>query len=201
MQGGDKSFVDAAGTYTQFSQGSLRSTGNPLDVAIDGQGFFEVATPDGVKFSRVGAFKIDGSGQIVTKDGHPVLKAAGEGVDPAARVIKISGEFPISITDNGEIFEGENSIGRLSLVDIPKKDDIKKVGGSLYEFKANAQPEVVGIKSPSLKQGFVEMSNVNVVQEMTDMIMTTRVFESTQKAINAYDSMSDKLINTVGTVK
>ena len=199
MQGGDKSFVDSAGTYTNFNQGSLKSTGNVLDVAIDGQGFFEVATPNGVRFTRLGAFKIDGNGQLVTKDGHPVLRAGGE--DPAARVFRVSGELPVTISDAGDVMEGENSLGRISLIDIPNKDSISKIGGSLYEFKKNAQAEIVNIQSPSMKQGFLEMSNVNIVQEMTDMIATTRAFESTQKAITAYDSMADKLINVVGSVK
>lgn len=201
MQGGDKSFVDSAGTFTNFSQGSLRPTGNPLDVAIDGSGFFEVATPGGVKFSRLGSFKIDGNGQIVTKDGHPVLRAGGEGADPSTRVFTVTGQSPVSITDSGDVFEGENNIGKISLVEVTKKDTLNKIGASLYEFKANTQPEFTNVPNPSLKQGFLEMSNVNIVQEMTDMIQTTRTFEATQKAISAYDSMSDKLINVVGSIK
>jgi flagellar basal-body rod protein FlgG len=201
MQGGDKSFVDSAGTFTNFSQGSLRSTGNPLDLAIDGSGFFEVATPDGVRLTRLGAFKLDGNGQLVTKDGHPVLKAGGEGAGPETRVIKVSGQAPVTITDNGDVFDGDNVIARISLVDVPAKDSLSKIGGSLYEFKKNAKPEVVNVPNASLKQGFVEGSNVNIVQEMTDMIATSRTFESTQKAIHAYDSMADKLINVVGSVK
>jgi flagellar basal-body rod protein FlgG len=201
MQGGDKSYVDTAGTYTSFTQGSLKATGGALDVAIDGNGFFEVATPTGVKFTRLGAFKIDGNGQLVTKDGYPVLKAAPVGTDPAARTFRIAGDQPLHITDNGEVYEGENDIGRLSMVDFPNKDILEKYGGSLYEFKSNARPEVTEITRPSVKQGFLEMSNVNIVKEMTDMISTTRVFESTQKAINAYDSMADKAINQVGSVK
>lgn len=201
MQGGDKSYVDTAGTYTSFAQGSLKATGGPLDVAVDGNGFFEIGTPNGVRFTRLGAFKIDGNGQLVTKDGYPVLKAAPAGTDPAARVIKIAGDQPVHISDGGEIFEGETNIGRLSMVDFPDKDTIQKVGGSLYEFKPNAKPEVTEVTKPSLKQGFLEMSNVNIVREMTDMITTTRTFESTQKAINAYDSMADKMINQVGSVK
>jgi flagellar basal-body rod protein FlgG len=201
MQGGDKSFVDSAGTYTSFTQGSLKSTGNVLDVAIDGQGFFEVATPAGLRFTRLGAFKIDGNGQLVTKDGYPVMKAGGDGADPASRVFRVTGELPVHITDAGDVMEGENNLGRISLIDIPNKDSISKIGASLYEFKKNAQPEVVNVQNPSMKQGFLEMSNVNIVQEMTDMISTTRAFESTQKAISAYDSMADKLINVVGSVK
>ncbi len=201
MQGGDKSFVDSAGTFTNFSQGSLRATGNPMDVAIDGQGFFEIATPQGVRLTRLGTFKLDGNGQLVTKDGHPVLRNAPEGTDPESRVIRVSGQSQVSITDSGDVFDGENLLGRLSLVDVPNKESLNKIGASNYEFKKNFQPEVVNVANPSLKQGFIEGSNVNIVQEMTDMIQTTRTFESTQKAIQAYDMMADKLINVVGTVK
>lgn len=201
MQGGDKSFVDSAGTYTNHSQGSLKSTGNKLDVAIDGKGFFEIATPQGVRYTRVGSFKLDGNGQLVTKDGYPVLKQSGEGADIATRTLKISGESPVTITDDGEIFDGENLLGKLSVKDFSNKDHLHKIGNSMFGIKSNVTPEITDVAAPSLKQGFIEMSNVNVVQEMTDMITATRVFESTQKAISAYDSMSDKLVNVVGQVK
>jgi flagellar basal-body rod protein FlgG len=198
MQGGDKSFVDSNGTYTDYSQGGMKNTGNPLDVGIDGRGFFEVASPNGVRMTRHGSFKIDGNGQLVTKDGYPVLKQGEAGSDPASRVIKVQGTLPIAISDAGDIYEGENLLGRLSLVDVKGKDQLQKVGGSLYEFKSNVKPEAENVASRSLKQGFLEQSNVNIIQEMTDMIATTRTFESTQKAISAYDSMTDKLVNTVG---
>lgn len=199
MQGGDKSFVDSAGTYTDFSQGGLKNTGNALDVAIDGSGFFEVATPSGVKLTRHGSFTLDGNGQIVTKDGFPVMaQAAGEGVDPAARVMKINGHPQLSISDDGQVFQGEELLGRLSVVQIKDKDQLQKIGNSMYGIKANATPEITTVAKPALKQGFLEQSNVNIIQEMTDMIATTRTFESTQKAINAYDSMAEKLVNTVG---
>lgn len=195
MQGGDKSFVDSAGTFTDFSQGGLKHTGNALDIAVDGKGFFEVATPNGLRFTRHGSFSIDGNGQLVTKDGWPVM-SAGSG-DPAGRVIRTQGQAPITITENGNVYEGETVIGKLSLVEVADRDSLQKVGNSMYEFRANARPEVQNIQFPSLKQGYVEASNVNIVQEMTDMIATTRVFESTQKAINAYDTMADKLVNNV----
>lgn len=197
MQGGDKSFVDPIGTYTDFTQGGLKSTGNPLDVAIDGKGFFEVATTNGVKMTRHGSFSIDGNGQLVTKDGYPVLAAAGDGVDPAARVIRVTGEGQLHINDAGEVFEGANQIAKLSMVDVADKDGLQKVGNSLYDFKPGTRPEISVINNPSLKQGFVESSNVNIVKEMTDMITTTRTFESAQKAISAYDGMTEKLVNQV----
>jgi flagellar basal-body rod protein FlgF len=201
MQGGDKSYVDTAGTFTDFSQGSLKQTNNPMDVGLDGEGFFEVITPTGVKYTRHGAFKLDGHGQLVTHDGFPVLRqgAAEGGEDPTTRTIKFSGQAGITINDLGQIFEGENQIARLSVVKFPDKDQVSKIGSSLYEFKPNRQPATENIAVPSMKQGFLEMSNVNVVKEMTDMIQATRLFESTQKAISAYDSMNDKVINTLGS--
>lgn len=89
MQGGDKSYVEGVGTFSDFAQGGLKSTGNALDLAIDGTGFFEVMTPKGVRFSRNGAFSLDGQGQLVNKEGWPVLKKAEPGVTPDQRVLKI----------------------------------------------------------------------------------------------------------------
>jgi len=198
MQGGDKSYVDTKGTFTDFSQGGLRPTGNTLDVAIDGKGFFEVATPTGVKLTRAGNFTLDGNGQLVTKDGFPVLLNGEPGADPAARTVRLEGTGPITINDSGDLFQGTQQLGRLSLVDVKNPDALRKVGNSLYGFKDTMAPELSNVANPSLKQGFVEASNVNIVQEMTDMIQTNRVFESTQKAIGAYDSMAEKLVNVVG---
>ncbi len=198
LQGGDQSFVDSKGTFTDFSQGSLKGTGNQLDMAIDGDGFFEVATPDGVKLTRSGNFTMDGNGHLVTKDGHFVLRSGGEGANPEARAITLNGSLPISVNDQGDIFQGADLIARVSVVDVANKDSLLKTGNSMYGFKAGHSAEIIAKANPSLKSGFIETSNVNVVKEMTDMIKTQRVFESTQKAISAYDSMSDKLINVVG---
>ena len=198
MQGGDKSFVDSKGTFTDFSQGGLKPTGNPLDLAIDGPGFFEVLTPQGVRLTRAGNLTLSGEGVLVNKDGHPILKAGGEGQDPATRILKTIGQGALSINDRGDVHEGIEPLGKLSVINVLNPDSLQKMGHSLYGFKANMAPQIENAKNPSLRQGFVEASNVNVVREMTDMIMTNRVFESTQKAISAYDGMADKLINVVG---
>lgn len=208
LNGGDKAFVDAAGTYTNFEQGSLKSTGGKLDVAIEGAGFFEVGTPNGIKLTRAGNFSVDGNGQLVTKDGYPVLMEAAEGADGLvngdnieARTVRISGTAAINISDGGEVFEGETKIGKLSVVNAGNTDALQKIGSSYYTLKENMNAEIASVKAPSLKQGFLETSNVNIINEMTDMIMAQRVFEGTQKAISAYDNMSDKLINQVGNTK
>jgi len=207
LNGGDKGFVDSSGTYTNFEQGSLRSTGGKLDIAIDGAGFFEVATPTGVKLTRAGNFTIDGNGQLVTKEGYAVMLEPIEGADGLAsddtqgRVAKFTGESQVVISDAGEVFDGETKLGKLSVVNVMNPDALHKVGQNFYGYKENMNAEVVSIKNPSLKQGFLETSNVNIINEMTDMIMAQRVFEGTQKALTTYDSMSDKLINQVGNTK
>lgn len=198
MNGGDQSFVDTKGSFTDFTQGSLKQTNNALDVAIDGEGFFEVATPQGVKLTRLGSFALDGNGQLVTKQGYPVLRNGDPGSDPVDRVIRITEASPITITDQGDLIQNDQNIARLSMVTVADKDSLQKTGDSLYSFKKNSTPEVQVRNFPSLKQGYLEMSNVNVVQEMTNMIQTHRVFESTQKAISTYDQMTDKLVNVVG---
>lgn len=201
INGGDKSAVNAAGTYTNFEQGSLKSTGGKLDVAIDGRGFFEVNTPNGVHLTRAGNFTVDGNGQLVTKDGFPVLLEGGNGQGADERTARFSGQSQPYISDGGEVFDGEKRIGKISVVDVKNQDSLQKVGGNNYGFKINMSPEVTTIERPSLKQGFLETSNVNIVNEMTEMITAQRVFEGTQKAIHAYDAMADKLINVVGSVR
>jgi flagellar basal-body rod protein FlgG len=196
-QGGDKSFVDTAGSFTDFSQGGLKPTGNTFDVAIEGKGFFEVATPYGVKLSRNGAFTLDGNGTLVTRDGYPVLKSAPAGTEPAERLITVSNKGPVVIGEGGRVFQGEEEVGAISVVNVTNELSLHKEGSSLYGFKQNYPAEYTAQANPNLKQGFLEASNVNIVQEMTDMITATRLFDSTQRAIQAYDNMADKLVNVV----
>lgn len=204
----DKSFVDATGTHTNFEQGSLKHTAGKLDVALDGEGFFEVATANGTRLTRAGNFTIDNNGRLVTKDGNTVVVSPdGQDLSTADAETKrnsfaqFSGNAQPYISDNGEVFDGERKVGKLSIVKVNNLESLHKVGSSYYEFKQNMTPEVVTLNNPSLKQGYLETSNVNIVAEMTDMIMAQRVFEGTQKAIQAYDQMQDKAINQVGSTR
>lgn len=197
MQGGDKSYVDAAGTFTDFSQGGLRATGNPLDIAIEGEGLLEVLTPAGPRLTRAGGLTIDGEGALVTKQGYPVLRDGGLGQDPAGRVIRVGGQGQVTISHAGEVFEGGENLGRLSVLTVGNPDALAKTGNNLFAFKENMNPELAVARDVKVHQGFLEGSNVNIIQEMTDMIAATRVFESTQKAIQAYDSMTQKAVNDV----
>ncbi len=194
MQGGDKSYVDSAGTFSDFSQGALKNTEAPLDLAVEGKGFFEVMTPAGVRLSRAGAFKMDNEGRLVNSDGNQVLKA-GTG-DPAQRTIQLSGKN-ITVGYGGEIFDGETSVGKISIVDVENRDALQKVGNSLYSLKPNIATNVKPAEEFKIHQGFLEMSNVNIVDEMTNMIQASRTFEATRNAIKAFDQMDEKLVNVV----
>jgi flagellar basal-body rod protein FlgF len=197
MQGGDRAYVDSRGTYADFSQGVLKNTGGSLDVGFEGRGFFEVATPEGVKLTRSGAFKMDGNGRLVNNEGYAILKE-GTG-DPAQRAIQLSGKN-VTIGYTGEIYDGDNQVGRLSIVDVDNNDALLKQGGSLFTLKPNFEAKVKPAEDFKLHQGFLELSNVNVVEEMTDMIQASRVFEATQNTIKAYDQIDDKLVNIVPKV-
>jgi len=195
MNGGDKSFVDSAGTYTNFTQGSLKSTGGTLDLALEGKGFFEVLSPQGLRWTRNGSFQIDGTGRLVTKEGYPVLR---DGVqDPAQRTIQI-GDRNVTITDRGDIYQGDNLVSRLALVSFNDPDQVQKQGNSLYKLKENSAASPIAANETRLHQGYVEGSNVNVVEEMTDMITAQRLFETTQQAVKAFDHMDEKLISGLG---
>lgn len=195
MNGGDKAFVDSAGTYTNFSQGNLKSTGSTLDVAIEGKGFFEIMSPQGVRWTRNGSFQIDSTGRLVTKEGYPVLRE-GTG-DPAQRTIQLS-DRNVTIAEHGGVYQGDNQVAKLSVVNFTDPDQIQKQGNSLYKLKENSTVTPIASNEARLHQGFVEGSNVNVVEEMTDMITAQRLFETTQQAVKAFDHMDEKLISGLG---
>ncbi|MCB0363613.1 MAG: flagellar hook-basal body protein, partial [Bdellovibrionales bacterium] len=195
MQGGDRAYVNAAGSYTDFSQGNLKQTGNLLDLALEGDGFFEVLTPEGPRLTRNGSFTINSEGRLVTKEGHLVLASGNQ--EPQQRFIQVEGKRNITVSYDGEVFSDGQKVGELSLLDVPDKDGLMKVGSSLYAFKPNYDQNIQRVTGIKIHQGFVEGSNVNLVEEMTDMIATSRAFESTQQAIKAFDQMDSKLVNEV----
>ncbi|MCB0348170.1 MAG: flagellar basal-body rod protein FlgF [Bdellovibrionales bacterium] len=194
MQGGDKAYVDSAGSYTSFEQGPIKNTGNDMDLALEGRAFFEILTADGVRFSRNGAFVIDQQGRLATKEGHLVL-SEGQNQPLEDRVIQFGGNGRITIGPDGEIFQGQDAVGKLGIVNVDNLQALKKEGSSLFSLKENLQAQVAPAENFKVHQGAVEGSNVNVVKEMTDMIQTTRLFELTQKAIQAYDKMDQIVSN------
>lgn len=195
MQGGDRAYVNAAGSYTDFAQGSLKATGNLLDLGLEGSGFFEVLTPEGIRLTRNGSFTVSEDGKLVTKEGFPVLASGNQ--DPSQRQLNVENRRNITVSYDGEVFANGQRVGELSLVDVPDHDGLIKTGSSLYGLKPNLNQPVIASSKIKVHQGFVESSNVNIVEEMTNMIATSRAFESTQQAIKAFDQMDAKLMNEV----
>jgi flagellar basal-body rod protein FlgG len=199
QNGGDKSYVESNGTYTDFSQGAIKPTGNNLDLAIEGNAFFEVNTPVGVRMTRNGSLTINNQGQLTTKEGYPVL-LDGDPNNPQSRIITTNGGN-FNIASDGSVFVNNQNIGKISLVTVEPLQALHKGGGSLYGLKDNMNPTIVRNAPAKVQQGFLEGSNVNIVKEMTDMIATTRLFESSQKAMSAFDQMDEKLVNSVPQLK
>jgi flagellar basal-body rod protein FlgG len=195
--GGDKSYVDTNGTSTSFEQGALKLTGNPLDIGIEGDGFLEVMTPGGVRYTRNGHFTLNANGVVVSKQGHPLLLEGVPGQPPEERMIQLDDQKDFNITVKGDVFVNGQNFGRLSLMTATEKDALQKQGSSLFTIRENFENQMVPATNARVHQGSFEQSNVNIVKEMTDMINATRVFESTQKAIQAYDQMNQKLTNDV----
>ncbi|MBW1960466.1 MAG: flagellar hook-basal body protein [Deltaproteobacteria bacterium] len=171
-----------------FSQGDLRKTGNHLDLALDGDGFFKVQTHRGIRYTRNGTFTLDKDYQLVTQDGDPVLGEAGP--------ITINGT-EIRINETGEIHVDNQLVGKLDVVSFVSKDKLVKEGGSLFVNK-DPQPEEIAATSARVIQGALEMPNVSTIVEMTRMIETLRSYESYQKMLQAYDETDSKLINEIG---
>jgi flagellar basal-body rod protein FlgF len=159
--------------------------------------FFEVQTPAGLRYTRNGHLTLNAEGVVVNKQGHPLLLQGAEGQLPEERFIRVEDPAHLTVTAQGDVFVNGENQGKLSVKQMTEKDSLKKEGSSLYSLRENFANQVLDSESFRIHQGAYEQSNVNIVQEMTEMINATRIFESTQKAIQAYDQMNQKLANDV----
>ncbi len=205
-QGGENAYVAVAGSYTSHEQGQLVPSNNPLDVALNGPGFIEVLTPQGVRYTRTGSFSLSKDGELVTNQGFKVLTPvemtaeelrgpASQSVPtPAERILRLPHNQAVSINLQGEVMTRQGAVGKISVVEFADVQALKKEGNALFINPDEANARRVGL-STTTNQGFVENSNVNAVEEMSELIKAHRHFESIQKAINAYDSISGKAAN------
>lgn len=174
---------------TDFSQGMLQKSDNALDVALDGNGFFVVNTPQGPAYTRQGNFHRGADGKLVNVDGYPVQGKGGAIGIPSGQV---------EISANGTVTVDGAASGVLAQVDFPKPYAMTKAGGGLF---LPSDPQVTPTaSSASVRQGFLESSNVKVVVEMARMIESSRYFESCAKVIKSYDDMASKAANDLGKV-
>jgi flagellar basal-body rod protein FlgG len=203
---GEDSFVKVDGAYTLHEQGQLSPTGNAFDNALNGPGFFEVLTPNGVRYTRKGNFTISNDGKLVTDQGFlllsksPPLVVGADGklvltTSPESRSIPIgNNKFTISL--DGQVFSGPNKAADLSLMEFNDVHALKKEGNSLF-INPDQKNIKTGENKTSVHQGFVEQSNVNAVSEMSALINANRNFESIQRVIKTYDTMSGKAVNEI----
>lgn len=170
-------------TYTDYSTGNLQETGNTYDLALSGKGFFAISYADkngneSVRYTRDGNFTVNSEGILMTKDGDFVL-------DEEGGIITIPEGTEVAVNEFGIIEADREEIARLQIVDFEDYDYLKKFGENMYiAIDGATQTEATG----RIYQGYLEMSNVNVVSEMVDMIATARDYESNQKIIQAIDN-------------
>ena len=186
--------VRTVATSRNFLQGSLQQSSNALDVAINGNGFFEVNMPDGtIAYTRDGSFEVDAQGQLVTSSGLPV--ANGITIPQGATKVSISADGVVSATMPGQA--APQQVGNIAMSQFINPAGLEPRGQNLYiETASSGQPQqgTPGTNGlGTIQQGYLEASNVNVVQELVTMIQTQRAYEMNSKAIQTSDQMLAKL--------
>jgi flagellar basal body rod protein FlgG len=167
--------------FTVMEQGQMTTTGNALDVAIQGpNGFFAVQTPNGVRYTRDGAFALDSERRLTTQDGHPVLDTANREITVTGGKIEVNGQGDVSVDGQQVatigVFEGQ----------------VTKIGDGLFEGKA-----MKVVDEPVLQSGVLEGSNVNAIEEMIAMIQLNRIYEMAQRGALSQDEMTQKLLTAL----
>ena len=173
-------------------------------MALDGEGFFaiEFRSKNGgtsIKYTRDGAFTVDRNGYLMTKDGDYVLNANGAAntAGGQANYIRVNPNLEVTIDTDGTIYQNNTAVARIGVVDFENYDYLEKYGENLYDTVPGAR---LIASDARIEQGCLEMSNVNIVTEMVDMITITRAYEANQKIITTIDETLDKAVNAVGQV-
>ncbi len=186
--------VRTVATSRTFTQGSLQQSGNSLDVAIEGNGFFQITMPDGTtQYSRDGSFELNAQGQLVTSNGNAVVN--GITVPANSKSITISQDGTVSAMVAGQV--APQTIGTIPLANFINPAGLEPQGQNLFAETVASGAPTTGTPGTNglgiLRQGFLESSNVNVVQELITMIQTQRAYEMNSKAIQTSDQMLQKL--------
>jgi flagellar basal-body rod protein FlgG len=190
--------VRVVATEKTFTQGGLNQTGNPMDMAINGRGFFQVLMPDGtLAYTRAGDFQLNNQGQLVTSAGYVVQPAIT--IPAGAQSVTIGNDGTVSVSLAGSATPTQ--VGSIQLVDFVNPTGLQPRGENLLLESASSgspQPGTPGLNGlGNVSQGAVESSNVNVVEEMVAMIETQRAYEMNTKAIQTADQMLQYLSNNV----
>jgi flagellar basal body rod protein FlgG len=174
-----------------FVSGETQPTRREYDVAIQGSGFFELQRADGTKvYSRSGEFRVRADRTLVTSSGEEVLSDGG------APITLVPGSGALTINRDGTMFQGENSLGRISVQKFSNLAALIPVTGGYFQAPAGLQPERVD--EPELLQGYLEGSNVTALREMVDLVLISRAYEANQKIIKTVDDQMGKTLEALG---
>jgi flagellar basal-body rod protein FlgG len=187
-----------ASTTKDFTQGAFQQTGNALDLTIEGDGFFQIMTPSGdINYTRAGAFKLDSSGNIVTPDGYQLEPAIT--IPATASSVSVGADGTVSVTLPGQT--SEQTIGQITVARFANAAGLRNVGHSLYAATPASGAANVGAPSQdgrgALAQGVLELSNVQVVEEMVNMITAQRAYEANSQGIK----VADEMLQTANTMR
>lgn len=180
---GTGSIVDEI--VTVHSLGQIKETGSPLDLAISGPGFFVVETPQGERYTRNGVFQLNGEGLLVTAEGYQVQGQIG--------AIPLQQGGQVTINESGQVLLDGQLVDKIRVVDFNPETELTKEGNSLFRGPA---PDIEA--DVRLLQGYQELSNVNPITEMVNLITVMRTYEMNQKSIQSHDQLLDKAVNEVG---
>ena len=177
-------------TSTKWDQGALRQTDNPLDIALMGEGFLKVQTSEGVRYTRAGNLTLSKDGTLVTQHGNPVLGKSGP--------IQIRTKN-FRVDEDGQVFDGDQSVGNLDMARFDSDTTLIREKEGLLR-PANANAAVLKADKCSVRQNSLEAANFNLVEEMSGMVDSLRVFEAYQKAYKTCENdLDSQLINKLGT--
>lgn len=189
--------VKAAGVENMFLEGSLKPTGNPFDFAIEGRGFFQIQMPNGeLAYTRSGNFSLDSQGQIVTADGNILQPAINIPADALSVTVSADGTVSAKQPDGSSTV-----LGQLQLADFSNPAGLEMMGSSLYKPTNSSGEAILGTAGDNgmgtIAQNMLEMSNVNIVEEMVNLIAGQRAYEMNSKAIKA----SDEMLHTANNIR
>ena len=190
LRGNEINYVEVSGVDRDLSQGPAQKTDNPLDLMIEGKGYFSVNTPDGMRYSRDGSLSLNEDGLLSDKFGNPILGEKG--------VILARDGFQVNA--RGEVLLDGKIADRIKLVTFADDHKLEKVGNNHY-FWSGSDDQIKPAEESRIKQGFLEGSNVNPIKNLTSMIIAHRSYEAYQKSIKNMDSMMEKSANQIGVVR
>ncbi len=175
-------------TSDDFSPGSIIETGNPLDAAIEGPGFFVIRTPAGDRYTRDGGFTLSSDGRIVTKNGNPVLGEQGP---------IITGAGVVTISPSGDVMVDNVPAERIRVVNFPKPYKLSRYGHNLYGATDEIRRTATPVENPSIRAGALERSNVNPIEELVSLMDAERTYEAHQRIIVGLNESLDAAVNEI----